>query len=420
MFALIDCNNFYASCERVFQPGLNGKPIVVLSNNDGCVVARSNEAKALGIKMGVPVFQIEEIVKQHKVSVFSSNYALYGDMSRRVMNTLATFSPDIEIYSIDEAFLNFDGFVHCNLEEYARRIRQIVLQITGIPVSIGIAHTKTLAKMANYYAKRIPDYGGVCILENETQRTALLKNMPAGEIWGIGRKYAALLEKHRIFTAWEFTRASPLWVRKEMTVVGLRVQQELCNLRCNELELHTSPKKAICNSRSFGCMTADFGIMYEAVASFTAQCGYKLRKQSSCAHLLTLFIHTNPHRTELPQHAESITLTLPVATSDTGELCRYAEIALKKIFKEGYHYKKAGVIVSGIVDKGEVQGSLFDEENRTKNEKMMETLDKINLRYGSHTLKLAAQGFQKKWKLRQERLSPAYTTRWDHLIEISG
>ncbi len=248
---------------------------------------------------------------------------------------------------------------------------------------------------------------------------ALLKNIPVGEIWGIGRKYSALLEQNQILTAWDFTQASPLWVRKVLTVVGLRIQQELCNLRSNELELHTSPKKAICTSRSFGSMTSDLEVLYEAVANFTAQCGYKLRKQDSCAHLLTLFIHTNPHRTELPQHAESITLTLPVATSDTAELCRYAWVALQKIYREGYHYKKAGVIVSGIINKNEVQSTLFDEEDRSKNEKMMQILGNINSRYGSQTLKLAAQGFQKKWKLRQERLSAGYATQWDNLMEIS-
>ncbi|MBL0332193.1 MAG: Y-family DNA polymerase [Chlorobi bacterium] len=419
MIALIDCNNFYASCERVFNPSLQGKPVVVLSNNDGCVVARSNEAKNLGIKMGEPIFKIESVVSKHNIKVFSSNYALYGDMSGRVMSTLREFSPEVEVYSIDEAFLSFQGIEQDNIHGYLSKIRKTILQNLGIPVSIGLAKTKTLAKVANHYAKKFPAYKGVCIIDSEEKRIKALQSFDIEEVWGIGRQYAKLLRKHSIFTAYDFTNYNPNWIQRKMTVAGVKMLNELLGYSCQNLELVVSSKKQIINSRSFGSMQSELTQLSEAVSNFASSCAHKLRKQKSCCNLITVFIHTNFHRRDLPQYSNSTTIQLPVASNSSFELIEYSKKALASIFVEGYRYKKAGVIINGIVPELPLQPAFFDSTNRNQHKLILKELDKINLRYGKNTLRSAAQGGRKKeWRLRQERLSPSYTTNLDEAILV--
>lgn len=418
MFALVDCNNFYASCERVFNPSLIGKPVVVLSNNDGCVIARSNEAKAIGIKMAQPAFQIKDLIEKNNIAVFSSNYALYGDMSQRVMNTLSTFSPEIEIYSIDEAFLCLRGFNHFDLFEYAKKIRQTTTKNTGIPVSVGVAQTKTLAKVANHYAKKRPENNGVYLINSDEKRIESLKGIDIGDVWGVGFQYSKFLLKFGIKTAYDFTKAPPEWIRKHMSVVGLRTQKELLGIPCHELESTSPAKKAICTSRSFGEMQTDLKVIEEAVATFATRCSFKLRQQQTCANNLMVFLNTNPFRNDLPQCSASRVITLPTATNSSIEIVHYAIIALRSIYKAGYRYKKAGVIVSGISSEYGIQTSLFDSVDRQKHSKTMNALDQLNSRYGRDFVRLAVQGVNRKWKLKQEKLSPSYTTRWTDILTI--
>lgn len=418
MIALADCNNFYASCERVFDPSLIGKPVVVLSNNDGCVIARSNEAKALGIKMGEPAFKIKDLIEKHGVAVFSSNYTLYGDMSQRVMNTLASFTPDIEIYSIDEAFLGLHGFRYEDLMDYARHIRRTTMRNTGIPISLGIAATKTLAKVANHIAKKQAQHQGVYMIATEEQRVEALKGFEIGEVWGIGRQYGKFLSRYGVNTAYDFTRMPAGWVKQHMSVVGLRTQKELLGIPCIDLEHSAPPKKAIATTRSFGEMQTDIGYLSEAVASFAASCASKLRKQQSVAQVVMVFAHTNYFRDDLPQYSASKAITLPVPTSSSIELVHYALTALRSIYKPGFRYKKAGVIVSGISTSQHIQTSLFDNIDREKHNRLMATMDRLNDKYGRHMVRIAAQGTGRKWKLRQERISPMYTTHWDDIITV--
>ncbi|MDD3875293.1 MAG: Y-family DNA polymerase [Bacteroidales bacterium] len=416
MFALADCNNFYASCERVFNPSLEKKAVVVLSNNDGCVIARSNEAKALNIAMGVPVYQIKDIVKKHQVAVFSTNFTLYGDMSNRVMNTLAEFVPDMEIYSIDEAFLSLDGFEHYNLEAYAEKITKTVRKNTGIPLSLGIAPTKTLAKAANKTAKKSGKF--YCILNDEESITNALKKLDIEDVWGIGRRYAAFLRKHNILTAYDFTCQPESWIRKHMTVMGQRLLKELKGIPCYTLENDIPAKKNICTARSFGKMIGDVEQLQEAVASFAARCAEKLRRQKSCAAAIMVFLHTNFHRKDLPQYARSIVVPLPHATNYTPELIKYAIYGLTKIFKEGYAYKKAGVIMVEIIPSNSVQGNLFYPVADEKTKAVMDVVDDLNAKYGRDKVRILAQGYSKAWKMHQEKLSPCYSTRLSDIPHV--
>jgi DNA polymerase V len=420
MFALVDSNNFYVSCERVFNPSLNCKPVVVLSNNDGCIIARPNEAKQLGIKMGAPAFKMADQLQKNNVAVFSSNYALYGDLSYRVMSTLGQFTPELEIYSIDEAFLNLAG-MPVDLEEYAQRIRLTVLKNIGIPVSVGVGPTKVLAKAANHYAKKVPQNQGICVLDGPEKIKEVLPKFPIDEVWGIGRQYANLLKSLNVNTAWEFMQMQDSWVKQKMTVVGLRVKKELEGISCLGIELIPSAKKAICTSRSFGKSQTDLAPIREAVATFAARCAYKLRKQHTCAGSIMVFIHTNGFKEDEPQYAQNFVCKLPVATNSNLELIKYALYGLKAIYREGYRYKKAGVIVLDIVPEDYIQGSLFDKLDSADHQKqadIMRTMDQINAKYGSNTIRIAVQGSGQRWKLRQEKLSPCYTTRWSDIISV--
>lgn len=413
MYGLIDCNNFYASCERVFNPSLNGKPVVVLSNNDGCVIARSNEAKALGIKMGIPAYQIKDLVSSHGVAVFSSNYTLYGDMSGRVMSMLAELSPEIEVYSIDEAFLNLDGII--DLNTIGRKMVDRVTRGTGIPVSLGVAPTKTLAKIANKFAKKYPAYDQLCIIDSEEKRIKALQLTEIENVWGIGRRQAAKLQKEGIKTAYEFTRLSGSWVRKNMTVVGERTWKELQGISCIDMETAPPAKKQICTSRSFGKMLTDIDTISEAIASHASTCAKKLRNQQSYATSLMVFIHTNNFREDLPQYWRNIVMHLPVPTNDTQEIVHYALTGLKSVFLNGYQYKKAGVIITEITEGAQL--GLFDHVDREKRERLMQTIDKINGEHGNN-IKLAVQGTGRGWKLKQEQLSGHYTTNLNQIINI--
>lgn len=418
MLALVDCNSFYVSCERVFDPSLNGRPVVVLSNNDGCIVSRSNEAKALGIKLGVPAFKIASLLEKYRVAVFSSNYALYGDVSRRVMTTLAGFAPEVEVYSIDEAFLNLAG-IQGNLFSYGQEIRRRVLKDVGMPVCVGVGPTKALAKLANHCAKKRPEHCGVLVLDSQEIIESALRSVSIGNVWGVGGQYRKMLETAGVRTAWDLTQKADAWVQKRMTVVGLRLKKELLGESCLGLEVMAPAKKMICTSRSFGEPINDLGSLQEAVANFTAACALKLREQRTCAGQLTVFIQTNSFKPEEPQYAKNAVQRLPVATNNSEELIKCAMAILAAIYREGYRYKKAGVLVGEIVPWDGVQGSLFDGVDRVKEGRLMETVDFLNARFGANTVRIARQGCgASRWKLRQEKLSPAYTTRWSDIIEI--
>jgi DNA polymerase V len=414
IFALVDCNNFYASCERVFNPTLNGQPIVVLSNNDGCVVARSNEAKALGIGMGVPEFQIRPLLRAHHIHVFSSNYTLYGDMSQRVMETLEQFSPDVEVYSIDEAFLSLVGFEPRGLLEHGRLIRRTVPQWTGIPVSVGIAETKTLAKIANRIAKRTPDTGGVFDLLACPDREALLGRVAVEDVWGIGPNHARLLKQHGITTARQLAGTDDQWIRKRMGIVGLRLVMELRGVSCLDLEQCPSPKQSLTCSRAFGKLINTLAEMQEAVSVYTSRVAEKLRCERLAATVLTVCLTTNEFK-EGPQYSNALTLRLPVVTDSTSELIGCALQGIRAIYRDGYLYKKAGVMLTGLVPVSQTQADLFDSRDRMKSKRLMSALDSINDRWGAGTLEYASSGMTKAWKTQFHRRSPAYTTNWDEL-----
>ena len=418
MFALVDCNNFYASCERVFNPYWNGRPVVVLSNNDGCVIARSNEAKQIGIKMGVPAYQIKTEIEQYGIGVFSSNYTLYGDMSNRVMSMLSSYSPSIEIYSIDEAFLDFSGFDLFSLKNYGEDIVQEVTKGTGIPISMGIAKTKTLAKVANKFAKKYKGYKGVCIIDTEEKRISALKLTKIEDVWGIGHRHANRLASQGVNNAYDFARMPKNWVRQQMTVVGERTWKELNGEPCIELEQVAPPKKQICTSRAFGQTITDIEELEEAVSSYASICAGKLRKQKLCAQSLMVFIHTNNFREDLPQYFQNCVLKLPVPTSSTPEIVHYALIALRNIYRKGYFFKKAGVIIMDIVPNSAIQQNLFDAVDREKQKNLIKVVDKLNSGFTRNHLYLAIQGGRRKWKLKQELLSPCYTTQLSDIIKI--
>jgi len=415
LYALVDCNNFYASCERAFNPSLIGRPVVVLSNNDGCIIARSAEAKALGISMAKPYFQSEPLIKKHGVAVFSSNYALYGDMSARVMSTLGQFSPDMEMYSIDEAFLDLTGFPE--VEAYARTIRATVRQWTGIPVSIGLGPTKTLAKIANRLAKSRPELDGALDISRRPDLDALLESIQVGDVWGIGRRYAAMLTGRGIHTARAFRDLPRDFVRKTMTVGGLHTLLELRGVPCLDLEHGPPPKKAIVSSRSFGRPVTLLHEMREALAEHVNRAAGKLRAQDGLAGNILAFVQTNRFIKGEPQYAVSETAALPVPTADAAELIRAGHGILDRIFKSGFRYKKTGVMLFGIERRSCAQGSLLapPPEISERKEALMQAMDGINAKWGRTTLRPAACGLKQTWSMRQEKRSPRFTTVWTEL-----
>lgn len=420
MFALVDCNNFYASCERVFNPKLNKKPIVILSNNDGCVISRSNEAKALGIPMGAPAFKYDSIFKKNKVHVFSSNFPLYGDMSSRVMSILSKYTPNIEIYSIDEAFLEFKGFEKYNLEEYGKEIRKTILKWTGIPVSIGFARTKALAKVANRISKKFDNKtGGIYVMDSKEKEEKALKWLKIEDVWGIGFKHATRLKNHKINKAYDFINLPDDWVRKQMSVVGLRLKKELEGESVLSLEESRSPKKAIATTRSFEKNIIDFEDLKERVSTFSICCSEKLRFQESNCNSIYVFVKSNRHQKDKLQYRCGIVMTLPYGSNSSITISKYAIEGLKKIYKKGVEYKKAGVIVMGLVPNNKTQLNLFEKEN-PKHQILMKTLDFIAKKEGPNKVKLASQDLKRIWKMKQTKLSSKYTTELNETILIKG
>ena len=413
--ALVDCNNFYVSCERVFRPDLDGKPVVVLSNNDGCVVARSNEVKALGVKMGEPWFKLKDLAKQHGIIAFSSNYALYADMSNRVMSMLAQFSPIQEIYSIDECFLDLSGFTDIYSRAYA--ISKAILQCTGITVCVGIGASKTLAKLSNHVAKKHPKSKGVFDYNrlDARQQASVLGNLPVDEVWGIGRRLFTSLIEQGVETVLQLRDADVASMRSRYGVVMEKTIRELRGEPCIEIEEMTPAKKQIISSRSFGEPVTAIDDLQDAIAHFITNTALKLRQQQSIAGLLQVFIMTDRFRDDQAQYNPSISLPLPMATDDTMSLNRWACKGLEAIYKAGYQYKKAGVILGEISHNSTFQTDLFESAPVTP--ALMLTMDSLNNRFGKGTIRLSQDGSRRAWMMRQDRKSPAYTTNWAEVAE---
>ncbi|QIP14769.1 Y-family DNA polymerase [Spirosoma aureum] len=427
MFALVDANAMYVSCERSFNPALIGKPVIVLSNRDGCVVARSDEAKILGIKMGQPFFETQELREQHDIAVFSSNYTLYGDMSSRLMSLLNQFVEDVEVYSIDEAFLQVDGYqgLYPTFQGLGESIRKTVSQWLRIPVCVGFGATKTLAKLANRIAKKRPELGGICVIDSVETANEILSSFKVEDLWGIGYRYARMLKKHGIETAAQLRNANDDWVQQVMTINGLRLVHELRGMPCRMLEVNAPPKKTICAAPSFGKMIPDFRQIQDALTNHLCRAGEKLRRQDSLCGSITVFIHTNrfrktPGRPDLPskQYSNSRSVDLPHPTSSTPELLRYAMEVLKSIYAPGYQYQKVGLILSDLVHGDYRQKGVFSEGPDERLIKLAKVIDRINHRHGQDKLRLASQLYNPEWPMKQSYLSKRYTTNWKEILQV--
>jgi len=423
LIALVDGNNFYVSCERVFRPDLIGRPVAVLSNNDGCIVARSQEVKNLGVKMAVPLFQIQQLVNQHQIQLFSSNYALYADMSARVMSTLEEFSPNMEVYSIDEAFLDLTGVYPCTQDPiaYGLRIKQTVYRATGIPVCVGMGPTKTLAKLANFAAKKWPQTGGVLDLSDPVRREKLMKIVPGGEVWGIGSKTAARLNRLGIVTVWDLANKPAPSIQQQFNIVVARTVMELNGITCLDLEDIAPDKQQIVCSRSFSRRLTERRELSVALAEFGTRAAEKLRKQHSVTGCMTIFIRTNPFNPQEPQYQRSASAKLDTATQDTRTLIATANRLLEEIYQPGYRYHKCGVQLSHIQpDNLPGQIDLFDFADNSlpaENRPLMQAIDQINRRFPKG-IAVAAAGFDKTWKPKSERISQRYTTDWKELVGV--
>jgi DNA polymerase V len=425
IIALIDCNSFYASCERVFKPNLQKKPIVVLSNNDGCVVARSREAKAVGVPMGAPAFKYREMFELNDVQVFSSNYALYGDLSRRVFETLSEFSPNVEIYSIDEAFVDITHLHAPDLKRLGMEIREKILKWTGIPVSVGIARTKVLAKVANEIGKKFDEFSGVVDLTMATRLEIdnYLELLPVEDVWGVGRQYAKFLHGMGIDNARKLKYIDPRLARKKMTVQGDRLIRELNNVSCIELKNPSDAKQCIASTRSFRYDVYKYEEVAQAVSKYAARAAEKLRHDKSVANYIQVFILTNRFKKDKPQYCNNASIKLPYPTANTSVLIKYALHCLEHIYKKGYSYKKAGVFLVDIQPDRHIQyDMLFPQKEEVRNEegKLMKCLDKINSSWGQSTLRMAAEGLDQKWYMRQDQKSQRYTTCWMELPLIKA
>lgn len=417
MFGLADCNNFFVSCERVFRPDLNGQPVIILSNNDGCVIARSNEAKRLGIKMGHPYFQLEAIIKRHKVTVFSSNYALYSDMSQRVQQTLRSLCPATEVYSIDESFLNLRGIKDEDLDSFGHFVSAKVLKDTGIPISVGISHTKTLAKIASKLCKQYPKLRGSCYMHRPEDIEKVLRKFPIEDVWGIGRRFSAMLKSRNIQFANDFAQLPLDFVRKKMHLGGMKTWYELHGRPCIEFEAHIPDKQQIMVSRSFSKEIHSMEDITQQVSLFTSMAAEKLRKQGSVCHALQVFLLTNRFRQDQEQHYDNQLITLQAPSDSTVELVNIAVNTTAGIFRKGTFYKKAGVILTQLSPKGSVQTTLFDEVDREKHDRLMHAMDIINEKQGQRTVVVATAGFDGV-KMNRNHLSPNYTTDWNDILTI--
>ena len=421
MYALVDCNNFYASCERVFQPQCIGNPVVMLSNNDGCVISRSNEAKAAGVAMGAPEFKIRDLIKEEGIKVFSSNYPLYGDLSNRVMKTLENFTPNLEIYSIDEAFLNFDGMSISDYHDYGIQMKKRVQKWVGIPVCVGFAPTKALSKVANRIAKKFQDRTqGIYVIDTEEKRIKALKWTKIEDVWGIGRRLTKKMIAHNILTAYDFTKPQhEAWIRKEMGVIGMRLKYELEGKSVLDLEPIREQKKSIATTRSFPKQIAEFDDLRERIATFSAVCAEKLRKQKSCCQTIIVMLVIDKHKYQSQKYYFNKAVTLPYSTNSSLTISNVAISMLKDLYKEneGVKFKKAGVIVTELIDEDKKQLQLFEEEN-PKHLAIMKAMDFLNAKIGDRKVKLGTQNLNLTWNMKQNHLSPRFTTRFNEILEI--
>jgi DNA polymerase V len=413
VFALIDCNNFYASCERLFRPDLRQKPIVVLSNNDGCVIARSNEAKDLGIKMGEPYFQIKALSKQHDISIFSSNYTLYGDLSHRVMSVIESAWPEVEVYSIDEAFLDLSTMASHERESFCLSLQQEILKSTGIPTSIGLGTTKTLAKLANHLCKKVLKTPVFDI----THQRHWLKQIAVGDVWGVGGQWQKKLIAQGIESAKDLAQLNAHLIKKQYNVVLMRTVMELQGVSCIGLQ-DIKPKQSIMSSKSFGQMQTQLTALEQAISSHCARACEKARSHQMVAQRLYVSVRSNPFRGDLEYYAKNMECRLVNPTDDTRVITAVAKLCLKKLFKPGIQYKKVGVMLVDLISKSNTQLDLFhqhSDEDLVKTDQLMSVFDTINTRFGRHTIKLAAEGYSTPWAMRANMRSPCYTTRWDEL-----
>lgn len=421
MYALVDCNNFYASCERVFQPQLNGKPIVILSNNDGCVISRSNEAKAVGVAMGAPEFKIRDLIKEKNVKVFSSNYPLYGDLSNRVMKILEAYTPNLEIYSIDEAFLNFDGMSIADYHDYGLQMKRRIQKWVGIPVCVGFAPTKALSKVANRIAKKFQERTqGIYVIDTNEKRIKALKWTKIEDVWGIGFRLRKKMMAHNILTAYDFTKPQyEAWIKKEMGVIGMRLKYELEGKSVLDLEPIREQKKSVATTRSFPKQISEFDDLRERVATFAAVCAEKLRKQNSCCQTIIVMLVIDKHKYESQKYYFNKAITLPYATNSTITISNTAIALLKELYvgNENIKFKKAGVIVTELIDENKKQFQLFEEEN-PKHLALMKAMDYLNTKIGDRKVKLGTQNLSLTWNMNQKHLSPRYTTKFKEILEI--
>tara|TARA_R110000868_G_scaffold65642_1_gene196099 strand:+ start:1560 stop:2834 length:1275 start_codon:yes stop_codon:yes gene_type:complete len=421
MYALVDCNNFYASCERVFQPEFNGKPVAILSNNDGCVISRSNEAKAVGIPMGAPAFQIKDLVREKNVKLFSSNYALYGDLSNRVMSILAQFTPNVEIYSIDEAFLNFDGLPILDYHDYGIQMKKRVQKWVGIPVCVGFAETKALSKVANKIAKKFQERtAGVYVIDTDEKRIKALKWTKIEDVWGIGHRTTKKARLRKINTALDFIQPQhEAWIKKELGVIGMRLKYELEGKQVLDLDPIPDQKKSISTTRSFPKQISDFDLLRERMVTFASVCAEKLRKQKSCCHTIIVLLVVDKHTVQTSKYYFNMAMNLPYATNSSLTIANAAVDMLKQMHKgnEGLKFKKAGVIVSSLIDENKKQFQLFEDEN-PKHIALMKVMDNLNKKIGYTQVKLATQNLSLTWNMNQNHLSPKFTTNFKDILEI--
>ena len=415
--ALVDCNSFYVSCETLFNPKLKNKPVVVLSNNDGCIISRSNEAKALGIKMGEPYFKEKDTIVKNNVQVFSSNYSLYGDISRRVMRTLKRFNSDIEVYSIDEAFLDLSNFSDDEVEDVGKEIRNTVLQWTGIPTSIGIAKTKTLSKVANHIAKK--KQSGVVNLIGIENIDPILEKVEINDVWGVGKQLTKFYNKNGIYNAKQLKNKSNTWIKKSSNVLSSRTAMELRGIPCIDLEATTSKRKSCVVSRSFGKRVENFQELKEAVANYSLNASEKIRSESLIAKSITIFIRTSPFQSRFGHYSNSKTIDFPIATNNSIEIVKVALTGLETIFKNGYRYQKAGVMLTGLSNSNDGK-NLFSSEKDEKINSLMRSIDNTNRRYGRATLSLASAGVHKKWNMRRQHSSKIDTADYYCLPTIKA
>ncbi|OEK09396.1 SOS mutagenesis and repair protein UmuC [Flavivirga aquatica] len=417
MYALVDCNNFYASCERAFNPNLRNKPIAILSNNDGCVISRSDEAKILNLPMGAPIFKWDAFCKANNIEVFSSNYPLYGDMSSRVMTILEQFTPDVEIYSIDEAFLEFKGFDNYNFVDYGNQIRQRILKWTGIPTCVGIAPTKALSKVANKIARKFPEKTkGVYVIDSEEKRIKALRWIKLEDVWGVGHGLQKRLQAKGCKTAFDFVKLPDEWVRKNFSITGWKLKKDLEGVSKIKLDEVTT-KRAIATTRSFEYTFSDIDNIKERISTFATSCAEKLRKQGSSCYMIYVTLSSDRHKKDLEQHRASQVISLPYPTDSSLIISQQAVLAVSHIYKTGVKYKRAGVGVTGLVPTDNYQLQMFDNEN-PKHKPLMHAIDKLNKKYENYKVKLGNQDLKRTWKMRQERLSPRYTTNIKDIIKV--